>query len=199
MHVSDEAKIIRAFVNGGPPRSISVGLPGGTNYLFDADECYIRFGWTGMFLDAGPNVGKTPGDRGGGWCEILGDKFEIGDSGFPISVGIRDANQKVEFAGYRLRGKEAPQVFFTIDGKRVSQITRPAAEGTGLQMDFEFESDPGKVFFYVSPHDLILSSSAGTWHDGCLDLADGQGKKFSVTIARQESRKSKRKTPTVDP
>lgn len=199
VHVMDEPKVIRAFVDGGPPRSISVGLPGGVNYLFDADQCYVRFGWTGMFLDVGPNVGKTPGDRGGGWCEILGDKFELGDSGFPISVGTRDANQKVEFAGYRMRGKEAPEFLITIDGKRVTQVTRPAPDGTGLQMDFEFEQDPGKVFFYVSPHGLTLSSSAGTWHDGRLDLTDGQGKKFSVTIVREASRKNKRKTPTVDP
>ena len=34
--VMDEPKVIRAFVDGGPPRSISVGLPGGINYLFEA-------------------------------------------------------------------------------------------------------------------------------------------------------------------
>ncbi len=195
VHVMDEPKVIRAFVEGGPPRSISVGLPGGINYLFDADQSYVRFGWFGMFLDVGPNVLS----RGGGWCQILGEKFELGDSGFPISIGARDRKQTVKFAGYRMRGKDVPQFFFTIDGNRVTQTVRPAPAGLGLQSEFEFERDPGPVFFYVSPHGLDLSSSAGSWHSGRLELAAGEGKKFSVTIVREQKGKTKTKTPPVDP
>lgn len=199
LHVTDEPAVIRAFVDGGPARSISVGLPGGTNFLFDAEQCYVRFGWFGMFLDVGPNVGRNEGDRGGGWCRILGEKFELGDSGFPISVGARDAKQTVKFAGYRVRGKDVPQFFFTIDGNRVTQTVRPAPTGLGLQSEFEFERDPGPVFFYVSPHHLRLSSSAGTWHDGRLELPAGAGKKFSVTITREPKADAKPKTPAVAP
>ncbi len=201
LHVTDEPKVIRAFVDGGPPRSISVGLPGSINYLFDADLCYVRFGWYGMFLDVGPNVGTTPNDRGGGWCQILGDKFELGDCGFPISTGTRDAKQKIVFAGYRMRGKDAPQFFYTIDGNPVTQVTRPSPTGVGLQMEFEFGRDPGAVFFYVTPHGLKLTSSAGTWHDGRLELPAGEGKKFMVTIITETKaeRKAKPKTPKVDP
>lgn len=199
LHVMDEPLVIRAFVDGGPARSISVGLPAGINYLFDAEECYVRFGWTGMFLDVGPNVGINEGDRGGGWCRILGDKFELGDSGFPISLGVPDAKQTVKFAGYRLRGKDVPQFFFTIDGKRVTQTIRPAALGVGLISEFEFDTDPGKVFFYVSPHLLRLSSSAGTWESGRLEVPAGSAKKFSVTIVRQAKDETKPKTPAVAP
>ncbi len=199
VHVMDEPMVIRAFVDGGPARSISVGLPGGINYLFDAGECYVRFGWFGMFLDVGPNVGTSDGDRGGGWCRILGEKFELGDSGFPISIGDRDAKQVVRFAGYRLRGKDVPQFFFTIDGRRVTQTIRPAATGVGLQSEFEFETDPGKIFFYVSPHRLQLSSSVGTWHDGRLEVPAGEARKFTVTIVRQPKDETKPKTPAVAP
>ena len=199
VHVVDEPKVVRAFVDGGPARSISVGLPGGINYLFDAEQCYVRFGWFGMFLDVGPNVGRNEGDRGGGWCRILGDKFELGDSGFPISLGKRDVKQTVKFAGYRLRGKDVPQFFFTIDGHRVTQTIRPAPTGVGLQSEFEFERDPGKVFFYVSPHRLQLSSSAGTWNSGRLEVPTGEGRKFSVTIVQQPKDEAKPKTPAVAP
>lgn len=195
VHVTDEPKVIRAFVDGGPARSISVGLPGGTNFLFDAEQCYVRFGWFGMFLDVGPNVN----DRGGGWCKILGEKFELGDSGFPISVGTRDAQQVVKFAGYRMRGKDAPQFSFIIAGRRVTQTITAAPSGIGLRSEFEFESDPGAVYFYVSPHGLQLSSSAGTWHDGRLELPAGAAKKFSVTIAHAPKKSAKPKTPAVDP
>jgi azurin len=200
VHITDEPKVIRAFVEGGPARSISVGLPGGVSYLFDAEQCYVRFGWYGMFLDVGPNVGRNASDRGGGWCRILGEKFELGDSGFPLSVGARDAHNEVKFGGYRVRGKDAPQFFFTIDGNRVTQTIQPAPHGLGLQFDFEFEHDPGvPVYYYVSPHKLVLTSSAGTWHDGRLDLQPGEAKKFSVTIVREDKGAVKPKTPAQAP
>lgn len=200
VHVMDEPKIIRAFVDGGPARSISVGLPGGINYLFDAGQCYVRFGWQGMFLDVGPNVGRNAGDRGGGWCKILGEKFELGDCGFPLSLGTRDAKQEVKFAGYRVRGKDVPQFFFTIDGHRVTQTIRASPTGVGLQSDFEFADDPGgPVYFYVSPHGLDLSSSAGTWHSGRLELKAGEARKFSVTIARADKAGAKPKLPNEAP
>jgi len=200
VHVMDEAKIVRAYVEGGPARSISVGLPGGINYLFDAQQCYVRFGWQGMFLDVTPNVGRNESDRGGGRCRILGDRFDLGDSGFPISIGGRDVKHDVKFAGYRVRGKEGPQFFFTIDGRHVTQTIRSAPTGLGLQSDFEFAEDPGgPVFFYVSPAGLNLSSSAGTWHSGRLELTAGEARKFSVTIARADKADAKPKTPVQDP
>jgi azurin len=199
VHVMDEPVVIRSFIDGGPARSIAVGLPGGINYLFDAEACYVRFGWTGMFLDVGPNVGVNEGDRGGGWSRILGEKFELGDSGFPISIGELDARQVVKFAGYRMRGKEAPQFFFTIGGKRVTQTIRAATSGLGLQYDFEFERPPGKVFFYASPHFLQLTSSAGRWASGRLEVPAEQAQKFSVTIVRLTKDEAKLKTPAVAP
>jgi uncharacterized cupredoxin-like copper-binding protein len=199
LHAMDEPLVVRAFVEGGPARSISVGLPVGVNYLFDADACYVRFGWTGMFLDVGPNVGVSAGDRGGAWCKILGDKFELGDSGFPLSLGARDVKQVVKFAGYRLRGKEVPQFFFTIDDVRVTQTIQAATAGVGITSEFEFERDPGKVFFYVSPHGLELSSSAGAWQSGRLEVPAGQAKKFSVTIVRQTNDGKKPKAKAVTP
>lgn len=184
LHVMDEPLVVRAFVEGGPPRAISVGLPVGINYLFDAEACHVRFGWSGMFLDVGPNTGVGAGDRGGGWCKILGDKFELGDSGFPLSLGGRDVKHVVKFEGYRLRGKDVPQFFFSIDGLRVTQTIHAAPTGVGIRSEFEFERDPGAVFFYVSPFGLELSSSAGTWHDGRLEVPAGAAQRFSVTISR---------------
>lgn len=199
LHAMDEPLVVRAFVEGGPARSISVGLPVGVNYLFDADACYVRFGWTGMFLDVGPNVGVSAGDRGGAWCKILGEKFELGDSGFPLSIGALDVKHVVKFAGYRMRGKEVPQFFFTIDDVRVTQTTQAASAGVGITSEFEFERDPGKVFFYVSPHGLELSSSVGTWQSGRLEVPAGQAKKFTVTIVRQTNDGKKPKAKAVTP
>ena len=105
----------------------------------------------------------------------------------------------MKFAGYRVRGKDVPQFYFTIDGRRVTETVRAVPQGVGLQMDFEFEAEPGKVFFYVSPHGLKLSSSAGTWQSGRLEVPAGEAKKFSVTILRPPKDAPKPKTPAVDP
>ena len=199
VHVMDEPVVIRTFVDGGPARSVAVGLPGGINYLFDAGACYVRFGWTGMFLDNGPNVGTNEGDRGGGWAKILGDKFELGDSGFPISLGERDTKHVVKFGGYRMRGKEAPQFFYTIDGNRVTQTIRPAANGLGLTYDFAFERPPGRLFYYVSPHFLQLSSTAGEWKNGVLEVPAERSQNFTITLVRLTKDEAKFKVPAVAP
>lgn len=199
LHVMERPLLVRAFVEGGPPRSISVGLPGGINYLFDADACYVRFGWSGMFLDVGPNVGTGPGDRGGGWCKILGEKFEVGDSGFPISLKERDVRHSVKFEGYRMREKEVPQLFFTIDGNRVTQTIRPAVGGVGIQSEFEFEHDPGRLFYYVSGQGIEVSSTAGKWDAGRLEIPAGESRKFAVTMIRQSRKSGVPKVPVEAP
>ena len=54
--VTNKPLLQRAFVQNSPARSICVGLPGGVNYLFDAETCAVQYGWTGAFLDVGPTA-----------------------------------------------------------------------------------------------------------------------------------------------
>ena len=86
LRVGNEARVIRVHISGvDSGRSIAVGLPGGFNYLFDADKLMVRMGWTGPFL----NVGRDRRSRGGGPCSILGEKFPVGSSEFPLRIEIR--------------------------------------------------------------------------------------------------------------
>jgi azurin len=183
LHVMDKPLVIRAFVDGGPARAISVGLPGGTNYLFDAEKSAVAFGWSGDFLDAGPDRGRDEGDRGGGWCKILGQKFTVGAADFPLRFGDATKVPQVKFSGYR-RGA-LPQFFMTADGVAVKQTVRAAPQGVGLQYDFEIEQPPGDVFFVVEPENLQLASSTGTWSGGTLRVPASEARKFTVTISKR--------------
>jgi hypothetical protein len=134
LHVTDKPLVIRAFVAGGPARSISVGLPGGMNYCFDAGQGQVAFGWSGGFLDVGPDRGRNENDRGGGWCQILGERFEVGTNGFPIRFGDPAKIPNVKFGGYRRVG--TPEFYLTADGVNITQVITAAPSGTGLQYEF---------------------------------------------------------------
>jgi azurin len=182
LQASEKALVVRAFVDGGPPRAISVGLPGRVNYCFDADSSAVVFGWSGDFLDVGPDRGRNEGDRGGGWCKILGEKFSVGFTAFPLRFGDAAKVPQVRFGGYRRT--EVPEFFMTADGVGVKQIVRAAPEGAGLQYEFQLEQVPGDVFFVLEPGNLRLASSAGTWNGGTLRVPAADAKKFTVTITR---------------
>ncbi len=182
--VTDTPLVIRAFLADGPPRAISVGLPGGTSYCFDPETGGVAFGWTGDFLDIGPDVGRTEGDRGGGWCRVLGTRFSVGATAFPIRFGSPEKASDVAFGGYR-RGSGPPEFHLTADGTPVRQTIRPASSGTGLEYTFEIDSPPADVFLVLDPADLDLSSSVGIWTAGTLKIPAAEATRFTVTLTQR--------------
>ena len=157
---------------GAEERSAVLGGAHALLHLIDFDE---PFGYSVVeAMACGTPV--IAHDRGS-----MGELITDGRTGFVVS-GIDDAVRAVEAAGSLDRG-----------------AIRAATAGIGLQMEFEFDSAPGKVFFYVSPHFLQLSSSAGTWQSGRLEVPANEAKKFSVTILRTAKDEAKSKTPAVAP
>lgn len=182
LHVGDKSLVVRSFVDGGPARSISVGLPGGVNYLFNAEKCFVEFGWTGMFLDNTPNVGKNENDRGGAWNKILGERFNVGAEGFPLRIGDSPAAPTVRFRGYRRT--EPPQFLYEVDGITVRQ-TIAAVPGQTLKYDFEIGAAGQPIQFRVNPEGLTLSSTAGEFNGGVLTVPSSTQGRFSVTISQR--------------
>jgi azurin len=181
LKATTEPLVIRSFLDNGPPRAISVALPGGPNYCFDAGTCSVVFGWTGEFLDVKPDRGGDISSRGGGWSKVLGERFAVGDLGFPLRFGEDGGKQEVRFGGYRRR-HDGPEFLMTSGGVEIRQTIRPAAQGKGLQYDFVLSQSPGDVVFEVNPAGLELSSSAGTWTGGVLKVPAADAGKFSVTV-----------------
>lgn len=208
LQITDRPLVIRAFVDGGPARAISVGLPGGTHYCLDAGTGSVAFAWTGDFLDVAPDRGKDEGARGGGWCKILGEKFTVGTVGFPLRFGDPARQPVVRFGGYRRPGgghsvaaahtdeghqhhaptaaEDVPVFLFSLEGVAVQQRIRPAPRGTGLQYEFRVEqAPPGDLFFVVDPAGLDLTASVGTWTSGVLKIPAADARQFTVTLTRR--------------
>ena len=187
LHVNDKPLVKRAYVDGGPGRSILVGLPGGFNYCFDAETCCVRFGWFGMFLDVGPDWGDHPGHRGGKPVKTLGDRFKVGATDLPVRIGGPDLTPQVEFKGYEWDGEMVPVMRFLVNGAPVRQTVRPAPEGIGLQYDFEFDLIHAPVFIKFDDRDVTLSATAGEWKEGTLHVPHDQAKHFSIVVTAQKN------------
>lgn len=175
--VMDEPVVMRVHLEQAGGRSIAVGLPGGMNFCFDADQGSVKFGWAGAFLDVGPDrLG-----RGGQPCKILGQRFSVGDAGFPL----RTANGKSHtpnFKGYRL-GK-APEFHLEWAGLEVACSITNAPQGIGLQYTYKIPKANSALQFVIEPEGLKLVSSAGTWKGGTLTIPASSAHEFSLTITQ---------------
>ena len=177
--VTNKPLLQRAFVQNSPARSICVGLPGGVNYLFDAQTCEVRYGWTGAFLDVGPDRKG----RGGRHCKILGQRFEVGAQG-ALQVG----DGKLVFEGYSRLG--TPELFYRVGNTRVSQlITLHAGMAggilkRGLQYTFKVTGAKGTVTFKLNPEQVLAEASAGKWNvdKTALTLSAKEAGEFTVTL-----------------
>ena len=182
LEVGSEPRVVRVHVAGvDSGRSIAVGLPGGFNYLFDAEKLMVRMGWTGGFL----NVSRDRRSRGGGPCSILGEKFEVGSDAFPLRIGNAQRIPEVRFRGYSRMGN--PAFSYEVDGVEVRQTATGSAEGQGLTYGFEVRDAPKEVYFLVKPEGLEVTSTAGSWEPkgGYVRIPVRESKEFFVSVARK--------------
>ena len=179
LEVGNEARVIRVHIAGvDSGRSIAVGLPGGFNYLFDAEKLMVRMGWTGSFL----NVGRDRRSRGGGPCSILGKKFEVGSGEFPLRIGNAEKIPRVRFGGYSRTGN--PAFIYEVDGIKVRQTVTGNPSGPGLTYGFAVMDPPEDVFFKVSPQGLQVTTTEGEWKpdDGLVRVSADESDEFFISI-----------------
>ncbi len=176
--VRDEPIVFRTFIADSSTRSIAVGLPGRVNYVFDAEQCRVRFAWSGEFLDVAP----VWTGRGGGPAKVLGKRFLTAPTGHPLRIGNPDAEPQLKFLGYRLVDK-FPEFSFEVNGVPVRQrVKRAKAEGS-LEWEFALGETREPVWF-LTPKGL-----ATTFASGIGELADARIKLkpdtrfFEVTVS----------------
>jgi mono/diheme cytochrome c family protein len=167
---------------------ISVGLPGLTNYTFDARHCLLRAAWQGGFLD----MTGDWADRGGNPVKILGQRFYSSTTP-PILLGSPDADLPRTFKGYELKDNIPTFVYTVGDAQIRERITAlPEGQGTGLLRTFEIENPTGKPLYFLAPDQpgITLSSSSGPFKSTViqktpahlLELPATNQLTFSVTI-----------------
>ena len=182
LEVGNEARVIRVHISGvDSGRSIAVGLPGGFNYLFDAEKLMVRTGWTGAFL----NVSRDRRSRGGGPCSILGKKFEVGSEEYPLRIGKAEKRPSVRFRGYSKLGN--PVFYYDVDGVQVSQTATGSPDKEGLTYGFRITNAPADLFFLVNQENLKVTTTAGEWKPdkGYVHIPADESAEFFVSIERK--------------
>lgn len=176
--VRDEPVVFRTFIADSSTRSIAVGLPGGVNYVFDAEQCRVRFAWSGEFLD----VAKVWTGRGGGPAAAIGKRFFTAPDGHPLRIGNPNAEPVVKFRGYRLVNK-FPEFDFEVNGVPVRQRVRKAGTEGGLDWEFEVGQTIETVWFMTREEiPSTFASDIGVLEKGRLRLAAGT-RRFTVMVS----------------
>ena len=179
LEIGVEPRVVRVHVKDvDSGRSIAVGLPGGVNYLFDAEKLMVRFGWTGGFL----NVAPDRKGRGGGTCRILGEKFEVGATEFPLRIGNPDRDPKVRFGGYSRLGN--PAFLYEVDGAKISQTVTGRPGTKALTYGFRVKNPSGDVYLLLKGDGFTVSSTAGKWSakTGILKVPQKEAEEFFVSL-----------------
>lgn len=168
--VAERPLVQRVLLPDSSPRSMAVGLPSGLNYCFDTRSCAVQYGWFGGFLDVGPERGYG-NSRGGGTCEILGERFGVGTVDSPLRIGDPKAEPRLAFLGYRRDETAAPELMYRVDGVKVHQAVTGIPGEIGLRSRFRIGETEGRaIYFVVEPKGLKLSASAGEWKEGRLKI-----------------------------
>ncbi len=181
MLVKNEPITFRTFIGDSSPRSIAVGLPGGQNYVFDAQLCRFRYAWSGDFLDVKP----VWANRGGAPANILGTKYFTAADTYPIRFGDAGKEPVVKFHGYKLIQK-IPEFMYEVDGVMVHERVTRATTGNGLVRSFTLGPVTKDIWFIAGEAKGVgLTSSVGAFQDGRLKIAPGKAVQFDVTILAQ--------------
>ncbi|MFV1995080.1 MAG: c-type cytochrome [Verrucomicrobiales bacterium] len=215
--VKDQARIQRVAMEDVSTRAISVGLPGGYNYLFDPSTFSVKKVWAGGFL----NVASERTARGKGYNRIsdtghlLGFEeclLPLGQSG-PIDQGYKDylnneadrmrrfvgemrdpqvfsrkrSRDQAKFEGYTLSKTNAPTFLFSINGVQYKQRLE-FENSSRLRFYFETKGASQPVRFRIKEHLLKgVACSAGDFADGVLSIPADQAGKFTITLDLDEA------------
>ena len=169
--------ISRTFLPESGPASIAVGFEDGESYGFDAGGVFLRYAWSGGFVDNWPHW------RGNGnaYATVLGDIYFRTDIGVPLRIGAREEAAEVAFRGYTLDDGDIPEFRYEIDGATVREriVPRP---GGGLIRTFRIESGEPVRFISEPESGVSFESSTGRWSDGVLTLTPAQAREFTITL-----------------
>ncbi|MFN9947962.1 MAG: hypothetical protein ACK56S_14045 [Planctomycetota bacterium] len=152
LEVGDEAVLLRRSAPHTGKRAISVGLPGGVNFTFDAERLALNQLWRGRFVDAAP----VWTSQGSGEVRLLGDGRQQLPAG-PMFAMLADPDAPWPTAdrrelgdrwlGYDLDAQQRPTFRYTCGAVAITDapVERPQAPGSdqppGLRRTFTFAAE----------------------------------------------------------
>jgi azurin len=175
--------LYRTFMPDCSPAAIAVALSPTHSYCFDAGKCYLRYAWTGGFVD---NTDHWKGN-GNALGKIQGKIYFKDKLGHPLRVGKADKLPEVDFKGYQL-AQRLPTFRYLLDGVEARETLKSLPNDKGLIRTFSFaKPTTTSLFFVTDPTDGInYKSSVGAWKNGTLSIPKGTTKLVVIMTASQE-------------
>jgi len=162
----------RGFMPNAGPASISVELPGGVSYVWDAGAGRFRYAWSGAI----PTLPSSP-ERG--LARVPGEVF-YREAAFPLRVGATPnaAPKLVEFKGYTLDAAGIPEFETVVDGVNVRERAE-VADGRFIR---RFRVT-GATTVWFAAQDAVGFDVAGGARDGAFYRLTGTAaQEFTVTL-----------------
>lgn len=180
--VGDDAVLLRRAVQGVGKRGIAVGLPGGVNAAFDAEDLALVEVWWGRFVDARP----VWTSQGSGEARVLGEavaKLPDGpalavlsapDAPWPLATRRERGDR---WLGYDLDDRRRPTFRYTAGDVGVADAWREVAQpdGARLQRTLTLTGAAGFVDLRAAAHERIEPLDARTVRVGdalAIDCGD---------------------------
>ena len=171
--------LYRTFMPDASPAAIAVGLTPTESYCWDAGKCYLRYIWTGGFVD---NAEQWKGN-GSKLTKVEGEIYWK-EQQFPFTIGINKTQPKVSFKGYKL-GKRVPTFEYTLDGIKVSETLTWNETSQSLIRTFVIGERSSTMNFTLPKNDAITYQLKGvTLKNGAIAVPKTV-KSFSVIIKRK--------------
>lgn len=172
--------LYRIFMPNCGPAAVAVALSATHAYCFDAGKCYLRYAWTGGFIE---NTDHWKGN-GNALAQIEGEVYFSDKTEFPLRVGTIDKRPQVKFKGYRLT-KRLPSFMYQLDQITLTE-TLKLNKNQDLTRHFEFHKPTTDLLYFVTkPGDgIAYQSNAGSWKNHILTLPKGI-KKVTITMKRK--------------
>ncbi len=153
-------------------RAINVGLPGGTNYTFDAATARLRGAWKGEFINASP----AWNGRGGKPVNVVTEAMFVPINHFPLRIGSQTTEPKVRFLGYFLKEKH-PVFRYAVDGvevhERIEVTDREVIRGFSV-------ADASREVFFVDDEERKYADATGLLKKGVLRMPAGKNLAFEL-------------------
>ena len=179
IQVLDRPVVYRTYLPDAPSRAIAVGQPGGVSFGFDAQNCRLLYAWRGGFLD----VTKSWVGFGGWYSKLIGKKFHVAPSGFPLRVGNQQKDSKVQFKGYDLV-QGYPVFKYLVDGTAVRHriVINKVGEGLTVRQELNLSGNTKPVYFLAGAEGgKSHQSEDADWKDGRWKVRADKSSRFSMS------------------
>jgi len=169
--------VVRGFMPDAGPASISVELPGGVSYVWDAGAGRFRYAWKGPI----PEMPSSP-ERG--LAKVSGQIF-YREPAFPLRIGASPDSSpaRVQFKGYAIDAAGIPEFEIAVGGATV----RERAEVRDGQFVRRFRVTGTPTVWFAVPENLPPDAAAnikvtgGVRQGGFFRLSGAAAEEFTVT------------------